>query len=242
MFRFFMILLALGPATITNAQLATETNYELGKKIIIECTTKPPENGFLNILWDTSDGLDVEQVDNKLHLWGNIGSYNVDAVVIPLRTITLEGQTFDVIAGPITRYDVNFNIGPGPGPGPDPPPPSDVPFPAPGLTVLIIKESQTTGQLTADQRAIFTSSRVLNFLNGACTKLSDNNPAFRLWDDDFGTGQLSGAPKTLQTAYKYFKDKVNKIPWVLISNGKTGYSGPLPKDIDSFIQLVEGYK
>jgi hypothetical protein len=40
---------------------------------------------------------------------------------------------------------------------------------------------------------------------------------------------------------KALKRPMESLPWIIISNGKTGYEGPLPKTTDELIELVDKY-
>lgn len=124
---------------------------------------------------------------------------------------------------------------------PDPPQPTTAPWESPGLSVLILHESQTPGLLPPSQRAILTSAKVLQWLNQNCVKLPDGRPAFRVWDDD--SSDVSGAPAVMQAAYKATVSKMqNDEPMLGVSNGVKGGIGPLPKSIDDLLTLLEMYR
>lgn len=120
-------------------------------------------------------------------------------------------------------------------PPPPPPPPKTAPWESQGLSVLILRESQSTGSLPLPQRAIFTNSKVLRWL-------TDNAKAgFRIWDDDIE--DVGNAPEVLKQAFAVVKAAiVNDVPTLGISNGKTGYLGPLPQTAEELLALLEQYK
>ena len=220
----------------------------LGDKIVAEFEYKVPEGGKLSMLWSVSDGLVSEEADQRLFLWGNVGDHRVDLVVIPMKTITVDGQTFDVIAGEIQRHDQRFKIT-GTTPPPDPvdpvdppdPTPDKAPFPAPGLTVMVVRESQLGGELPPEQAAIFTNSKVIGWWNDNCVKL-DGSSAARIWDDDYTDSQLGNTHPVLRNAYREtLKDADGRLPWIAISTGSDGYSGPLPANVDDTLALLEQY-
>lgn len=130
------------------------------------------------------------------------------------------------------------DVGPGPKP-PEPKPPEPnpdkPPFPAEQFTVLIVHE--TMDKLPPAQRAIITSVLVREYLTKKCPKLSDGQTAFRIWDwntdpkDDLPIFQAAWAAKPAR----------EKIPWLIISDGKTGFSGPLPGTISDTLTLLKKY-
>lgn len=212
-----------------------QSEVEVGRKIV--ASIDMPTDGKLSILWAYSPGLESEQIAQKLFIWGKAGTYYIDAVVIPIRTVTIGEETFDVINGEIIRLKSTLKIinGPGPGPGPDP----VVPFPAPGLAVVITHEQQTTAQLPRSQQTIFTSSRILQWLSQNCYKTQDNTTLFRIYDDD---QDVTNVHPVLKNAFNAAREASSgRGPWIVISNGKIGFSGPLPLTIDQTLDLLKRY-
>lgn len=127
-------------------------------------------------------------------------------------------------------------------PPPDPEPkPQTAPWAAPGLTVMILRESQNLATLPTSQRAIFTSDRIHKWLKANAVKLTDGQSGYRVLDDD--SGDVSGLPDVLQKAFAVVKAKSDgDKPIIGISNGKAGFVGPLPASIDETIKLLEAYK
>lgn len=124
---------------------------------------------------------------------------------------------------------------------PDPPPPTEAPWESPGLTVMILRESKTQSALPATQRVIFTSPDLHNWLTTNTVKLPDNNPGYRIADDDLT--DLSNVPPVLRNAYAAIKARMTPdVPTIGISNGKTGIIAPLPSDVEQTIALLEKYK
>jgi len=120
-----------------------------------------------------------------------------------------------------------------------PPKPGDAPWPSPGLSVLILRESQPSKPLPPTQQAIFTSTAVHNWLTRNTVKLSDNQPGYRIWDDD---QEPTNAPVLMQEAFKVVKAKmIGDVPMLGVSNGTTGYVGPLPGTIEELLALLEKY-
>lgn len=178
-----------------------------------------------------------------------------------------KGGTLDVIAAPkgeltislkvvsadweskkfVTRFgSITFNVGDiapptppvPPPPTPDPTPtPSPAPIPSPGLRVLVIYEA-TKGAplLTAKQQNELYGADLNNYLNANCIKES-GQPGWRIWDKDT---PLAGAPELWRQAMgKYAND--NDIPRLVVSNGTTGWVGPLPAGDGSILAKIKEY-
>jgi hypothetical protein len=111
----------------------------------------------------------------------------------------------------------------------DIPPPDVVPVPTTGLHVLMVWESSQPGEIPESQVQVLTSTIVRDWIR-------DHNGQFRVFDDDT---DLSQTPKVWQDAMKVPRQS---LPWIVVSNGRTGFSGPLPKNIDETIQLLEKHK
>lgn len=226
------------------AQLRMPSKVSVGTKVIAVCEAQTPENIKLMILWDYSDRLEVEKAatGDRLFIWGKPGRYVVEAIIIPLRSITVQEQTFDVVAGNISRVKGLLQITGST--DPDPPDPGEVPFDAPGFAVMVLKEAQTMGQLPPSQQAIFSSPKVLNWLKTNCVKIGDPpTPMFRFWDDDYTDEYLRNVDPLLKNAYSATKTlSGGEVPWISISNAPVGFSGPLPLTVDQTIQLLEKYK
>jgi hypothetical protein len=132
-------------------------------------------------------------------------------------------------------------VPPGPGPQPQPPTPpgpapGPAPIPLPGLRVLIIEESGERSQLPTKQLDILFSQEMRDHLNAKCVVGADGKT--REWyilDADVATAQLA---KHWQDAMKRER---KSVPWVIISNGTSGFEGPLPADVAALKQLVDKY-
>ena len=119
-----------------------------------------------------------------------------------------------------------------PGPGPDPfnPPP----IPGDGLRVLIVYESGDT--LPVGQHSILYGKTVRDYLNATCPVGPDGKTReWRIYDKDVDT---TGESKLWQDA---LKRPHPSIPWIVISNGKTGFEGPLPATVDATLELLKKY-
>lgn len=138
--------------------------------------------------------------------------------------------------------------GPGPGPGPDPkpppvpPPPDPVPPPVPppipvdGFRVLIVYESSELATMPRAQLVSLYAQQVRDYLAAHCVKGPDGRTAeWRVWDQNVSTANEA---KLWQDAMARKRDK---LPWIVISTGKTGYEGPLPADTAGTLELLRKY-
>lgn len=130
---------------------------------------------------------------------------------------------------------------PGPGPSPVPPGPTPNPVdppkpPAPiagdGLRVLVVYESADVQNLPATQSALLKSQTFRDYLDSRCVP-EGKTPAWRLWDKDVDTSKTA---KQWQDAMKRPR---GSLPWIVISDGKSGFEGPLPTTLDAAIELVK---
>lgn len=129
-----------------------------------------------------------------------------------------------------------LTIGPPPKPEPEPDPepqPSPAPIPAAGFRAMIIYEQ--SANLTREQQAILTGATVREFLAANCVKDERGRPAFRIYDQN---ADLSRDDKIWRDAMALPRAG---LPWLIVSNGKAGYSGPLPPDPDKTVEVFARY-
>lgn len=171
----------------------------------------------------------------------------------PARTLKPVGDHHEVTIHIIVTIRVEVVPTPGPGPGPSPtpkppdpaPPPTPdppkppeplvpAPIPADGLHVLIQYESRD--RLTPEQHSIIYGKEIRDYLNSKCP-LGPNGKThqWRIWDKDvtgYDDSKLWGDAQKRAAA---------KGGWIIISNGRTGYEGPLPASVEETIKLLEKY-
>lgn len=125
--------------------------------------------------------------------------------------------------------------GPTPDPTPDPTPtPSENPFgQVNGLHVLMTYDSANTLR-PATQNSVLYGKAVREYLSAKCApSLGDGDGrAWRIYPDNT---DVSTAPAAFAAAFAKRKDK----DWLLIGNGKAGYSGPLPKTADEALGILK---
>lgn len=104
-------------------------------------------------------------------------------------------------------------------------PNNPAPIPDAGLHALFIYE--TADRLSPGQAAIISSATLIEFLN--------NGWKWRKFDKDV---DLS---KAAQPWAKAAMRPRKSVPWVIISNGKTGFEGPWPDTVADMIALLRKY-
>ncbi len=163
------------------------------------------------------------------------GVYCVDSPgthVVKFDTLSIEPFSWDDTTVTVT---VGASPGPTPGPGPQPPlppGPNVAPIDGSGYRVLFVVESGVA--LTSSQREILYGADVRAFLNTTCINV-EGTPDWRLLDPD---------TKFTDPSHRFSKALARpraSLPWIIISNGATGYEGPLPADKAAALSLLRQY-
>lgn len=213
------------------------------------------------LIWDVSneDSVDAEEVGQRFLFTAPPGTYK-----IKLRSIMVkDGKTkVETARATVTIGDAPPNpIPPGPtppNPTPPTPEPSSAPIPLPGFRVLIIYESGDT--YPASTESILSGKKIRDYLKAKCVDEAGGMKGFWILDKDV---DVSGLPKHWQDAWIRSLSKIaawkppstplnangkpkgtaatNAIPWLLVSNGTTGYEGPLPSSVDETLALLKKF-
>lgn len=126
--------------------------------------------------------------------------------------------------------------GPGPGPDPKPPAPGPAPIPVDGFRALLVFEKTELNKLPASQLNAVYSEKVRAYLQSHCVASPDGKTKeFRYYDQN---DNLANDSKVWQDA---FARPRTKVPWIVLSNGKTGYEGPVPLTEAELLQLLTKY-
>lgn len=121
---------------------------------------------------------------------------------------------------------------------PDASPSADgAPIPVGGYRALFVFDSSNLAKLPAGQLEIFTSGPIREYLKATCVKGVDGKTPERRFFDQ--ATDVSKEPQLWQDAMKLPRASV---PWLIVSNGKTGYSGPLPANVDATLTLLKKYE
>lgn len=133
-------------------------------------------------------------------------------------------------------------VPPTPPPGPTPNPPVPVPDPVnpppiagQGFQVLVVTEEGNATQLTEGQVAALYGKQTRAYLDTHTVKDERGNPSYRIWDQHTS---MAFVDKKWADAMKRTRASV---PWIVISNGTTGYEGPLPKTLTETMELLKKF-
>jgi hypothetical protein len=191
-------------------------------------------------LWDV-EGPAPSTVESggTLYLAGPPGEYKLTLTMVNFTTKKIQRTKATV-----TIVDGNppGPPGPGPGPGPNPPNPPNPPQPpAPiaeaGFRVLIVYDPKALATMPDAQKNVLYAGALRDYLNAKCVLGPDGKTKeWRVWAN---TVDPTAEAKLWQDAFKRPK---GTLPAILISNGKTGYEGPLPDTIDKTLELLKKYE
>lgn len=174
------------------------------------------------------DGVKVspDKMDDGRYRVAGKGVYDLSAVL------------FDPEKG-IYDEDFRFELGgatPGPQPpkpDPVPPNPSPAPIAEPGFRVLVVYETADLPQLPRAQQQILTGPEVRGYLDQKCAKAS-GTAEWRFFDKD------TQFPSTCDSVWcKAMKRPRTALPWLIVSDGKSGYEGPLPPTVAETLDLLK---
>jgi hypothetical protein len=103
---------------------------------------------------------------------------------------------------------------------------------APALSVLIIEDVDNRSQLSREQLELITGTRLKDWLQQQAPN------RWRCWDQEQMT--------KVDWEDSWFLDALDlpreTLPWIIIANGKQGYSGPLPDNFEKTVSLIGGYE
>ncbi len=106
-----------------------------------------------------------------------------------------------------------------------------------GFRVLVIEETSDRGKLPLGQLNQITATApgsVVAFCRDKCIKTATDS-GFKILDKDDDPALL-GEPWV-----SAWKNKGDSVPWLLVSNGKSGFSGPLPATAKETLEIFGRY-
>jgi hypothetical protein len=121
-------------------------------------------------------------------------------------------------------------------PKPDDPKPSVAPIPLPGLRVMIVYDSTKLSSMPKEQQTVLFDTGLRGLMNEICVAGEDGTKEWRIYP------QVSDVTHSAAIWQEAFKRPRTSVPWILISNGKTGFEGPLPGNVKDTTDLVKKYK
>lgn len=225
-------MLPINPPETVAISLPESVEVPLGKGAVrIDITTLPKFKGHVRPLVPSlvDDGLQVIPYPDHYQVVGlKLGLYEI-------------GVDLDNNPGPAlwTKVFVK-NWGPTPiPPDPIPPkppePPQPPPIPASGFRVCIIYESSKLNKLPSAQVSIITAKAVRDYLALRCAIDDKGRKEFRFFDQDDPPSNIS----------KVWQDAMARprasLPWIICSNGLSGYEGPLPATVNATLELLKRF-
>lgn len=123
-------------------------------------------------------------------------------------------------------------------PTPVPPGPGPAPINAVGLYCLVVEDMQQRDDLPASQREVITATgpgSLRAYLNFKCAKDQAGMPCLRF------IGSKDDLSRDLPVWREGLARPRTSLPWIVISNGKSGYEGPLPKTMAEAVALAKKF-
>ena len=158
---------------------------------------------------------------------------------VKLRVITIkDGIPVIEEARTVVTIGEETPVPPGPGPGPKPPDPKpeDLPIAGDGFKVMVIYETKTPEELTPGQSKAIFGRETRDYLKAKCAKnTSYPDGAFAFWDPN------TVADASQKVWADVMKRPRTKLPWLVISNGKKGFEGPLPENYEEIMNLLKSF-
>jgi len=230
------------PTPIAVPKLTPELLYVIDSDA--ECVVTASPLGVVNIVGEAGPlrlrGKFIES-PNKIQTKNFAGKYlftvepvgkgRVEILIIPVGAKSEK----DIIRRTI---DVDDGTAPQPPPKPIDPPTPDVPAPiaGDGFKVLIVYEAMQAQQLPAGQQSAIFGKATRDYLNAKSPLGPDGKTReWRIYDADVDT---SNETKTWQDAMKRPR---TSIPWIIVSDGKSGFEGPLPATLTEIETLLKKY-
>lgn len=203
------------------------------EKRVLTVVCQTPETKFL---W-FREYSDDERVARYVVFANEEGEYRLTFLVAQENRAVIVGETRIVVSSDGQPVE----------PIVPPKPKDDAPIPAQGLHVLVVYESATLTRLPGTQQAVLFGKQIRDYLNTHCPLGPDNKTRqWRMWDKDV---DATGEQQLWQNALKRANEKIANwqgtepaLPWVIISNGQTGYEGPLPRTVEEMIRLLDQYR
>ncbi len=106
-----------------------------------------------------------------------------------------------------------------------------------GMRVLIVEE--TGAKYSPGVTTTLNSARsgdIDAWLDEHCAKEKTGATANHVWDKDLDVSQQS---RFWQNAMARKRDS---LPWIIISNGRRGFEGPLPESPEALLELLKKYE
>lgn len=130
-----------------------------------------------------------------------------------------------------------------PGPTPTPKPDGASPFPGPGLHVLLVYDSAKTNRPAGELAVMNGTETMRDYLDAKCVvgpnpkEVDDRGQPMREWRIWPANADVSKARPVWREAFA----KKGAGDWILIGDGKAGFSGPAPKTEAEMMTLLKKF-
>lgn len=192
----------------------------------LPCTVKAPPGAF-DYRWEYPASITAKKDEDA-------GTLQITAAPSGIVVVSCKIISFDANNRPSKKtVELRFAIGE-PTPQPKPvDPPSPAPIPLDGFRVMMIYEQM---QLTPEISNIINSKPYRDYLNSHCAISPDGKT--REWGNFDKDENMSKFPTHWAEAMKRPR---SSLPWLIISNGKAGWEGPLPDTLDKTLAKFKEY-
>lgn len=197
--------------------------------------------GAADYRWTVPAGIAFTDLGNKIE----ITSAPKGELSVTARRLIVD---FEAKATSFKIDTITFNVGDVTVPVPpkpiDPipkPPVVKPPVPVAGLRVMVIAES-TNGALLLSQKQIneLYGEKMADYARTKLAKGPDGTPEKRCVDKDSDPSKMN--PVWQQFFAVWQKEANGVVPWIVVSNGDTGFSGPLPDGDGSIIAIIRRFE
>lgn len=186
------------------------------------------------IIWRVYPPQNISKADtskDRLQFAAPPGRYSVELLAVRLSP---DGTTeISEAAEQVTIGKANPDEPPEPPPGP---PDEKPPIEAAGFRVMVVYEKSELLRLTPGQHSILYGEAVRDYLRRKCVVGEDGKtPECRFYDKDVQIEfEASHWKKAMQRPR-------GSLPWMIVSNGKTGWEGPLPESPEKAMEILKKY-
>ena len=229
--------------TYTSAQLLNAAKVaQIDDLVFVESgsaiTTKPVvvvtvKTEAANIEVDATDTqrspVEYRQLSGNRYMLDRPGKYWVEVTAIDFAKNIYGKKTVVVEVG---KSPAPGPTPPGPGPTPPPTPDGNAPIEGLGLRVLFVHESSQA--LPSELQEVFYGATVRSWLNVNAIKV-DGVPDWRIVDPD---------TKYTDPNHRFAKALARprtSLPWLIVSNGSSGYEGPFPGDATTTLEFIKAF-
>lgn len=102
--------------------------------------------------------------------------------------------------------------------------------------MIILHQEKDDTKLKPGQFSAIYGKTFRAYLEEKCVREPDGRAAYRIYDVDY---DFSMAPPAYRDAVEKYKSK--PLPFLIVSDGKTGYADKLPDDLDGIMNILKKY-